>query len=115
LPLADDLAEALAAISPQDAGPNTPVLASSPTLLTVKRDLQRAGIAYDTEAGQADGKALRKTFGTHLAMAMVDFRVAVKLMRHSDPRLTSNIYTAPMLIDMKGQWKASENCPGREP
>ena len=49
-----------------------------------------------------DRKSLRKTFGTHLAMAGVDLRVAVKLMRHSDPRLTMNVYTDPMLLDMKG-------------
>ena len=32
----------------------------------------------------------------------MDFRVAVGLMRHSDPRLTQNVYTDPMLLDMKG-------------
>ena len=49
---------------------------------------------------QADRKCLRKTFGTHLAMAGVDFRVAVRLMRHKDPKLTQNIYTDPILLDM---------------
>jgi len=73
-----------------------------PTLRTFRRDLERTEIPYHTERGEVDRKSLRKTFGTHLAMAGVDLRVAVKLMRHSDPRLTMNVYTDPMLLDMKG-------------
>jgi site-specific recombinase XerD len=64
--------------------------------------VERAGIPYETDRGQVDRKILRKTFGTHLAMAGVDLRVAVKLMRHSDPGLTMNVYTDPMLLDMEG-------------
>lgn len=78
------------------------VFRSSPTLRTFRRDLERAGIPYETERGQADRKSLRKTFGTHLAMAGVDLRVASWLMRHSDVRLTAKVYTDPMLLDMKG-------------
>lgn len=78
------------------------VFTSSPTHRTFQRDLTRAGIPYETERGQADRKSLRKTFGTHLAMAGVDFRLTVRLMRHSDPRLTQNVYTDPLLLDMRG-------------
>lgn len=81
--------------------PGGRVFKSSPTLRTFQRDLKRAGIPYETERGQVDRKSLRKTFGTHLAMAGVDFRLAVRLMRHTDPRLTMNVYTDPMLLDMK--------------
>lgn len=98
LPLAPDLLETLKS----RAKGTGPVFMESPTRRTFKQDLARAGIEYDGPRGQADRKSLRKTFGTHLAMAGVDFRVAVRLMRHKDPKLTQNIYTDPMLLDMKG-------------
>ena len=79
-----------------------PIFESSPTQRTFKRDLARAGIVYENERGQVDRKSLRKTFGTHLARAGVSFQTAVKLMRHSDPRLTMNVYTDPVLLDMRG-------------
>jgi integrase len=97
LPLAPDLAKALK----KAARPAGLVFASSPTLKTLQRDLKRAKIEYETERGQVDRKSLRKTFGTHLARAGVELQTAVKLMRHSDPKLTLNIYTDPMLLDMK--------------
>jgi len=99
------------------------VFAGSPTTQTWKRDLVRAGIirfadaelkpttqrfachnliGYETHDGQVDRKCLRKTFCTHLASAGVDLRTAQRLMRHSDPRLTANIYTDPALLDMRG-------------
>ena len=74
---------------------------TSPTRRTWKADLVRAKIVYDNHLGQVDRKSLRKTFCTHLAMNEVDVRVATKLMRHTDPRLTQNIYTDPALLDMK--------------
>jgi len=66
------------------------------------RDVVRAGIEYDNRHGQVDRKSLRKMFGTHLAMKGMDLRTTQRLMRHSDPRLTANLYTDPMLLDMKG-------------
>ena len=74
---------------------------SSPTLRTWKADLVRAKIVYDNQHGQVDCKSLRKMVCTHLAMGGVDMRIATKLMRHTDPRLTQNIYTDPALLDMK--------------
>ena len=99
LPLPADVEAALRAMG---AGRRGPVFGSSPTLKTWKRDLERAEIPYETEAGQADRKCLRKTFGTHLALKGVDLRVAMRLMRHRDPALTATLYTDPMLLDMKG-------------
>jgi len=78
-----------------------PIFKSSPTRRTSQRDLARAGIVYENERGQADRKSLRKSFGTHLARAGVSFQTAVKLMRHSDPRLTMNVYTDAALLDMR--------------
>jgi integrase len=64
--------------------------------------LERAGLAYENENGQVDRKSLRKTFGTHLALAGVNFQTAVRLMRHRDPGLTARLYTDPVLLDMQG-------------
>ena len=35
-------------------------------------------------------------------MSGADMRITQKLMRHSDPRLTSNLYTDPYLLVMVG-------------
>jgi len=66
------------------------------------RHVARPGIEYNSRHGQVDRKSLRKMFGTHLAMKGVDLRVTQRLMRHCDPRLTANLYTDPMLLDMRG-------------
>lgn len=97
--LSDDVVSALCALDVEASGA---VFGSSPTRRTWKRDLERAGIAYDTAAGQADRKCLRKTFATHLCLAGVEFQVAVKAMRHSDPRQTLEFYTDAHLLDLRG-------------
>ena len=61
-------------------------------------DLKAAGIAYHDEYGrQADFHALRHTYGTMLNQAGVPLATAQRLMRHSDPKLTANIYTHIMV------------------
>lgn len=55
----------------------------------------------DERGRQADRKACRLTFGTLLKSAGVDLRDAQRLLRHSDPKLTSNIYTDPRLADLR--------------
>ncbi len=97
IPLSDDLIISLKQC-PKRIGH---LFDTKPQLKTFKNDLRRAAIEYDNMHGQIDRKSLRKMFGTHLAMAGVDLRVTQRLMRHSDPRLTSNIYTDPYLINMK--------------
>ncbi len=60
----------------------------------LRADLVAAGIAPVDGAGRvADFHALRTTFGTNLARGGVPLQVAQKLMRHSTPTLTSNVYT----------------------
>ena len=60
----------------------------------IQADLAKAKVAYRDAAGRvADFHALRVTFGTNLARAGVGLALAQRLMRHSDPRLTSNVYT----------------------
>ncbi len=67
------------------------------------RDLAVAGIPKRDERGRTiDVHALRHTFGTHLSKAGVPLRTAQAAMRHSDPRLTANVYTDPKLLDVAG-------------
>jgi integrase len=56
-------------------------------------DLRAAGIEYKTTDGYVDFHSLRHTFGTLLALSGTKPQVAQMLMRHSDPRLTQNLYT----------------------
>lgn len=51
-------------------------------------------IGYEDEDGRVlDRKCLRRTYGTWLMHAGVDLREAQRLMRHSSPELTANVYT----------------------
>ena len=57
-------------------------------------DLEAAGIPDKDEQGRIrDFHALRGTFATQLARSGVPLQAAQKMMRHSDPKLTSNFYT----------------------
>ncbi len=65
-----------------------------PRMNRFRADLAAASIPYiDDKAEYADFHSLRKTFGTELAKAGVPLRVAMELMRHSDPNLTAKTYT----------------------
>ena len=64
-------------------------------------DLKAANIEFRTEQGQVDFHALRHTFGTWLAQNGVAPQVAQRLMRHSDPRLTQNLYTHLVISDLR--------------
>ncbi len=52
----------------------------------------------DDRERTVDLHALRDTFGTHLSKVGVPPRVATAAMRHSDIRLTMNIYSNPVLL-----------------
>ena len=61
-------------------------------------DLEAAGIpAVDEYGCKGDFHALRHTFASLLNQAHVPLATAQKLMRHSDPKLTANIYTHVMV------------------
>jgi len=65
-----------------------------PSHHTFQADLETAGIEREDARGhKVDFHALRKTFITNLARAGVPQRHAMALARHTDPRLTANIYT----------------------
>ncbi len=86
-----------------------------PRIERLRRDLNKAGIAYRDALGRvADFHSLRKTFGTNLARGGVPSRVAMTLMRHSDRRLTDKIYTDENLL---GTWSAIDALPtyGEQP
>jgi integrase len=66
-------------------------------------DLKAAGIPKVDEQGcVVDVHGLRHTFNTLLAKGGVHQRVAQELMRHSDPRLTANVYTHLRVSDTAG-------------
>ncbi len=66
-------------------------------------DCKRAGIPrHDDRGHQVDLHSLRMSFGTFLALSGVPLTVTQRLMRHSDPKLTSNIYTDIRLLDLQG-------------
>jgi integrase len=72
-------------------------------------DCKRAGIERrDGRDRQVDLHSLRTTFGTMLARSGVPMRTAQQLMRHSDIRLTANVYVDPGLLDLQG---AVESLP----
>ncbi|MGL5095932.1 MAG: tyrosine-type recombinase/integrase, partial [Planctomycetia bacterium] len=68
----------------------------------VRFDLAAAGIDYSADSGVVDFHALRVTFITSLHRAGVPLATAQKLARHSDPKLTSNIYGKMDLFDLAG-------------
>lgn len=75
----------------------------------VRRDLKKAGIVYvDAQGRVADFHNLRKTFCTRMANSGIPRRVVMALMRHSDPRITDEIYTDENLL---GTWSAIEKLP----
>jgi hypothetical protein len=84
-----------------------------------RRDLDAAGIErFDSMGRKVDFHALRYTFATMLAKQGVPQRLAQHLMRHSDPRLTSMLYTDTSQLPTfdvveKLHWAGepvSENC-----
>jgi hypothetical protein len=70
-----------------------------PTRYTRQRDFKNADIAHRDQHGRiADLHALRHTLNTRLQNAGVSMRTAMEVMRHSDPRLTSRVYTDTMAL-----------------
>jgi integrase/recombinase XerC len=98
-----ELAAALRAWKSQDAAPLDRIVSHVPKWKTFKADLKRAEIPYyDDQGRQASFHALRKTFGTELALAGVSLVKAMPLMRHSDPKLTARIYCDAGVLDLDG-------------
>ena len=109
-PLPPKVAAALRQCCPANAAPHDRVLRGlMPSMDRFRSDLAVAGISYvDEKCRHADFHALRKTFGTELAKSKQPFRVAMELMRHSDPKLTTKIYTDAGMLPT---WDAVEALP----
>ncbi len=101
--LPPELADALAEARPADATDATPVFDEIPSMDVFRDDLKAADIPYKDEMNrQIDFHALRMTYGTILAQAGVPIRAAMELMRHTDIRLTTRVYTDPTLLNTAG-------------
>ena len=74
---------------------------SSQTNKIFRKDLNTAGIPYCDETGRYfDFHALRKCTGSYLRQAKIDLSVSKRYMRHSDIRLTMEIYNDELLLDL---------------
>jgi len=94
------LMDELRRIRPANATPTDPVFKRVPNILTFHRDCKRAGVArYDAEGRQLDRHALRTTLGTHLALAGVLPQQAMRVLGHTDVRITMKHYTDLRLAD----------------
>jgi integrase len=112
LPLRSDLAEELCRAR-GNAGEEQLVFLRVPRIKEHRRWLSAAGIAYTDATGRrVDIHALRHTFGTLLSKVGVSPREAMSLMRHTDIRLTMNVYTDPRIFNLAA---AVEKLPGTGP
>jgi integrase len=109
-PLAPKVAAALRQYRPANVVPRDLVLRRlMPTMDRFRADLAAAGISYVDEKGRhADFHALRKTLGTELAKSQQPLRVTMELMRHSDAKLTTKIYTDAGMLPT---WDAVQALP----
>lgn len=76
-----------------------PVFKSLPGKRTFDRDLARAKLVRLTAEGKLVFHSLRSTFATSLARTGAPLTLTQKLMRHSTPTLTANVYTRLSLHD----------------
>jgi integrase len=88
---------------PMALPPDDRLIPHVPLIRAFNMDLQYAGIVKKDDRGRTvDLHSLRHTFGTLLARSGVAPRTAMELMRHSDIRLTTNIYQHLELVDTAG-------------
>jgi integrase len=111
--LREDLADELRAAMPKGVPPTDRVFSSVPPMQTFLLDLQRARIPQtDGEGRVVDFHSLRYTCGTWLAQAGTAPRVAMEVMRHTDMKLTMNLYTDPTLLNTAGAVSALPSLYG---
>ena len=114
IPLCGELAEALRGARAADGADDGPVFADVPDMDVYRADLTAAGIPYkDAQDRQADFHALRHTFGTMLAQSGTGIRTAMELMRHTDAKLTMNVYTDPHLLETAGAVESLPTLTGK--
>jgi integrase len=95
VPLVPEIAEALKMHRPVNYSPTDLIFPNGvPQARRLRRDSERNGIAYCDESGRyADFHALRYTWATFLQRHGIAQRFAMKLLRHSDIKLTAKVYT----------------------
>jgi integrase len=81
----------------------------------IQADLEAAGAPYVKEDRTLDFHALRVSFVSSLALSGVPLATAQKLARHSDPRLTANVYTHLGLADLSRAVESLPPLPGANP
>ncbi len=101
LPLQQELSEAIRAFTAGKLPTAKALTVPSRAAEMMRIDLTAAGIVYNTDQGFADFHSLRHTFGTRLAQAGAPPQNAQRLMRHSDPKLTQNLYTHLVIEDLR--------------
>jgi integrase len=108
--LVPEIVEALSAYRPANCTVSDLVFPNGiPRALRLRKDLERNGIPYRDELGRyADFHALRYTWATFLQRNGVAQRFAMKLMRHSDIKLTAKVYTDEMQLPI---YDAIKNLP----
>jgi len=84
-----------------------------PRASRLKVDEKRNGIEYQNKQGRyADFHSLRYTWATFLQRNGVAQRIAMKLMRHSDIKLTSKVYTDEMQLPVYDSIKGLPRLEG---
>ena len=93
-PIRPDLAEVLRPFV-EATEPGQPVFAvPEKTAEMLKADMERAGIPYEVNGKVADFHALRGLYVTGLWLTCSNPVVVQRLARHSDLKLTTNVYTS---------------------
>src|ERR1035441_1875486 len=93
--LVPEIVERLRSYRPSNFAPGALVFPNGiPRASRLKVDAKRNGIEYRDGSGRyADFHALRYTWATFLQRNDIPQRFAMKLMRHSDMKLTAKVYT----------------------
>lgn len=81
----------------------------------VARDIESAGVARMIDGRTTGLHSFRKGMATELARAGVAEGVAQALLRHSDPRLTRNVYTDSRLLPLADAIAGMERLLTSEP
>jgi integrase len=77
-----------------------------PRMNRFREGLTAAGIAYvDVKGEYADFHALRKTYSTFLILVGLPEFIRMKLMRHSDMKLTQQSYTDASMAPTWMRWR----------
>ena len=120
IPLIQEVVEILKALRPEKWKPEDPVLYYTiPRMERIRKDYKKLGLVYKDALGRdLDFHALRHTFATFLSKHGVTSRQLQALCRHSDPKLSANVYTDASQIGTLESVKnlpSTLECPAHSP